>query len=106
GSHDEEFEEEELESFDLRVVYAKGRTGFQESKAFDWPEGSLVAGRYEVCGYIGTAAFSTALHCRDLRRRRGEDSVCLKVIKNNKDFFDQSLDEIKLLQRIKEGGDP
>lgn len=49
GSHDEEFEEEELESFDLRVVYAKGRTGFQESKAFDWPEGSLVAGRYEVC---------------------------------------------------------
>lgn len=32
--------------------------------------------------------------------------MCLKVIKNNKDFFDQSLDEIKLLQRIKEGGDP
>ena len=28
-------------------------------------------------------------------------SVCLKVIKNNKDFFDQSLDEIKLLQYIK-----
>lgn len=48
GGHDEDFEEEELESFNLRVVYAKGRTGFQESKAFDWPEGSLVAGRYEV----------------------------------------------------------
>lgn len=60
----------------------------------------------QVCGYIGTAAFSTALHCRDLRRRRGEDSVCLKVIKNNKDFFDQSLDEIKLLQRLKERGNP
>ena len=29
----------------------------------------------------------------------GEDAlVCLKVIKNNKDFFDQSLDEIKLLR--------
>lgn len=60
----------------------------------------------QVCGYIGKAAFSTALECRDLRRRRGEDAVCLKVIKNNKDFFDQSLDEIKLLQRIKDGGDP
>ena len=27
--------------------------------------------------------------------------VCLKVISNNKDFFDQSLDEIKLLTTIK-----
>lgn len=60
----------------------------------------------QVCGYIGKAAFSTALECRDLRRERGRDAVCLKVIKNNKDFFDQSLDEIKLLHRIKAGGDP
>lgn len=26
--------------------------------------------------------------------------VCVKIIKNNKDFFDQSLDEIKLLKYI------
>ena len=32
--------------------------------------------------------------------------VCLKVIKNSKDFFDQSLDEIKLLQYINSNGDP
>lgn len=32
--------------------------------------------------------------------------VCLKIIKNNKDFFDQSLDEIKLLQYLKDSGDP
>jgi serine/threonine protein kinase len=31
--------------------------------------------------------------------------VCLKVIKNSKDFFDQSLDEIKLLQYINAHGD-
>ena len=31
--------------------------------------------------------------------------VCLKVIKNSKDFFDQSLDEIKLLQYINSNGD-
>lgn len=45
---DEEDEEEELECFHLRVVYAKDKTGFQESKTFNWPVGSLVAGRYEV----------------------------------------------------------
>ena len=27
--------------------------------------------------------------------------VCIKIIKNNKDFFDQSLDEIKLLRCLK-----
>ncbi|CAN0356261.1 unnamed protein product [Hapterophycus canaliculatus] len=113
GVEEQDNDDDELESFDLRIVYARGRTGFQESKAFDWPGGSVVAGRYEasgcsnsVCGYIGKAAFSTALECRDLLRERGRDAVCLKVIKNNKDFFDQSLDEIKLLQRIKTGGDP
>jgi hypothetical protein len=26
--------------------------------------------------------------------------VCVKIIKNNKDFFDQSLDEIKLLKYV------
>ncbi|CAN0104239.1 unnamed protein product, partial [Laminaria digitata] len=62
--------------------------------------------RGQVCGFIGKAAFSTALECRDLRRPRGHDRVCLKVIKNNKDFLDQSLDEIKLLQRIKKYGHP
>jgi serine/threonine protein kinase len=29
-----------------------------------------------------------------------------QVIKNNKDFFDQSLDEIKLLQRLSKHGNP
>jgi hypothetical protein len=36
----------------------------------------------------------------------GNEWVCLKVIKNSKDFFDQSLDEIKLLQYINSKGDP
>lgn len=31
--------------------------------------------------------------------------MCLKIIKNCKDFFDQSLDEIKLLQYINANGD-
>ena len=47
---------------------------------------------------MGSAAFSKAVQCLDLHT--GE-SVCIKIIKNNKDFFDQSLDEIKLLQYIK-----
>jgi hypothetical protein len=65
------------------------------------------------------------LQCVDLCAEEGEAQwVCLKVlrfqhftvgallsrfvqvIKNSKDFFDQSMDEIKLLQYINSKGDP
>jgi len=31
--------------------------------------------------------------------------VCMKIIENNKDYFDQSIDEIKLLRFINYNGD-
>lgn len=47
--------------------------------------------------YLGSAAFSKVVQAHDLYS--GMD-VCLKIIKNDKDFFDQSLDEIKLLKFV------
>ena len=49
--------------------------------------------------YLGSAAFSKAVQCLDLHT--GE-MVCVKIIKNNKDFFDQSLDEVMLLDYLKQ----
>jgi serine/threonine protein kinase len=93
--------------FNLKVIFEPNRTGFEESKDFQHPKGSIIGGRYEVSDVLGSAAFSTALQCVDLAAEDDEDEwVCLKVIKNNKDFFDQSLDEIKLLQFINSRGDP
>ena len=37
--------------------------------------------------------------------RQYHDEVCLKVIKNTKDFFDQSLDEIKILELLRQTGE-
>lgn len=58
---------------------------------------SVMAGRYYVTEYLGSAAFSRVVQAHDLQM--GID-VCLKIIKNDKDFFDQSLDEIKLLKLV------
>jgi serine/threonine protein kinase len=58
---------------------------------------SVIAGRYYVAEYLGSAAFSKVVQVHDLQT--GMD-VCLKIIKNDKDFFDQSLDEIKLLKFV------
>lgn len=73
------------------------RTGFEEDKNFHVVLNSVIAGRYHVTEYLGSAAFSKAIQAHDLHT--GMD-VCVKIIKNNKDFFDQSLDEIKLLKHV------
>ncbi|XP_076926726.1 uncharacterized protein LOC143590007 [Bidens hawaiensis] len=87
-------QEEEYETFNLKIVHRKNRTGFEEDKNFHVVLNSVIAGRYHVSEYLGSAAFSKA---HDLHT--GMD-VCVKIIKNNKDFFDQSLDEIKLLKFV------
>lgn len=58
---------------------------------------SIIASRYYVAEFLGSAAFSKVVQAHDLYS--GMD-VCLKIIKNDKDFFDQSLDEIKLLKFV------
>lgn len=92
-----------LESFDLRVIYDAGRTGFEDNKDFPISPGTIIAGRYKITEYIGSAAFSRAVQAIDLKHNA---YVCVKIVRNSKDFFDQSLDEIKLLHYINCNGDP
>ncbi|KAM1054086.1 hypothetical protein FF1_001518 [Malus domestica] len=87
--------DEDYEVFELRIVHRKNRTGFEESKDFPIVLKTVIASRYYVTEYLGSAAFSKVVQAHDLHA--GVD-VCLKIIKNDKEFFDQSLDEIKLLK--------
>lgn len=47
--------------------------------------------RYTVTKHLGHAAFSRAVAAVDAVTGM---NVCLKVIRSNKDFLDQSLDEV------------
>ncbi|KAG6670260.1 dual specificity tyrosine-phosphorylation-regulated kinase 2 [Carya illinoinensis] len=89
--------EDEYEVFDLRIIHRKNRTGFEENKDLPIVLNTVIAGRYYMTEYLGSAAFSKVVQAHDLHT--GMD-VCLKIIKNDKDFFDQSLDEIKLLKLV------
>ncbi|XP_009588948.1 uncharacterized protein LOC107803643 isoform X1 [Nicotiana tabacum] len=89
--------EDEFDVFNLRIIHRKNRTGFEESKDLPIVLNSIIAGRYYVTEYLGSAAFSKVIQAHDMHT--GID-VCLKIIKNDKDFFDQSLDEIKLLKFV------
>ncbi|CAI0415914.1 unnamed protein product [Linum tenue] len=115
---------EECEVFELRIIHRKNRdlktsfgilnymlfcfvlfcfsvmvirTGFEENKDLPIVNNTVIGGRYYITEYLGSAAFSKVVQAQDLHT--GVD-VCLKIIKNDKDFFDQSLDEIKLLKLV------
>lgn len=84
--------------YNLKVVFDREKTGFEETREFQIIYGSIIGGRYQVMEYLGSAAFSKAIRCFDLHTN---EEVCMKIIENNKDYFDQSIDEIKLLRFIK-----
>eukprot|EP01043_Picozoa_sp_COSAG02_P012746 COSAG02_NODE_498_length_21087_cov_33.272394_14_plen_566_part_00 len=86
-----------VESMDLRIIYRPQHTGFEPHQEFPIVPGDLVAGRYTVLDTLGTASFCTAVHA--LQTDTGTN-VCLKIIKNSKDNFDQALDEVKLLKLV------
>ncbi|GKZ00473.1 hypothetical protein MPSEU_000999800 [Mayamaea pseudoterrestris] len=98
----------DLEFFHLPVIFKSHVTGFEPTKDMYLEAGNIVAGQYLVEGELGSAAFSTAYRCIDLSSDGdgpdGHQEVCLKVIKNTKDFFDQSLDEIKILELLRQTG--
>lgn len=92
-----ESKDDNFEIFNLRIIHRKNRTGFEENKDFPIMINSIIAGRYYITEFLGSAAFSKVIQAHDLYSGM---EVCLKIIKNDKDFFDQSLDEIKLLKFV------
>lgn len=50
----------------IQVIFERHRTGFEETKDYTPPVNTIIAGRYQVQDYLGTAVFSTAIQCLDL----------------------------------------
>ncbi|KAG7386488.1 hypothetical protein PHYPSEUDO_015588 [Phytophthora pseudosyringae] len=94
---DDDGEPKEYEVFQLRIIREKNRTGFEPNKDWRPRAGTLIGDRYKVEMAIGEAVFSRTYKCIDTTT---DQSVCLKIIKNNKEYFDQGLDEIRVLEYI------
>ena len=96
------YKNEFIDAYNLKFIVDRERTGFEESKDFKIVINNLIAGRYQILAYLGNAAFSKAVKCLDIKENK---LVCLKIIENHKDYFDQSLGEIKVLKYINANGD-
>ena len=75
---DDEAVARQFDVLQLAVYHRRGATGFEESKELSLSVGSLVAGRYRVLDYLGSAAFSNAVQAADLKTG---GLVCLKIVK-------------------------
>ena len=83
-----EFDSVIYDCYNLRIVFDREKTGFEETKDFPIVINSIIAGRYQVVEYLGSAAFSKAIQCYDIHT---EQMVCMKIIENNKDYFDHRI---------------
>ena len=92
-----------FECYQLKVISVTSRTGLEPCKVFPITPGTVIAGRYRIERHMGTAAFSRAVAATDLY---SQQSVCIKIIENSKEFLDQSFDEIKILLYLNKSGDP
>ncbi|KAH0573622.1 Kinase, CMGC DYRK [Spironucleus salmonicida] len=95
-----------ISSSNLRVYYDPLRTGAVDvpvnvSDDADVPfaAGETICDRYQLIKMCGSATFSNCFSAIDLEQNK---HICLKIIKNDKEFLDQALDEIHLLELIKE----
>ena len=73
-------------------------TGAQASNEDEEPVfalGETILGKYRVEENCGNATFSSCYRVRELATGR---ELCLKVVKGEKDFVDQALDEARLLR--------
>ncbi|KAF0690832.1 Aste57867_17820 [Aphanomyces stellatus] len=92
----------EYETMRLRIVRERNRTGFEPSQEFQPEPGALVGGQYQIERLLGEAVFSQTYKAIDTRTGA---VVCLKVIRNSKEYFDQGIDEIRVLEYLNAAGD-
>ena len=61
-----EFDKTIYGCYSLKVVFDREKTGFEETKDFPIVINAIIAGRFQVVEYLGSAAFSKALQCYDI----------------------------------------
>ena len=86
---------EDHEIIHIPYVYESTTTSSVNDKTV--APGESITERYRVEKIIASTHFSTVIQCLDLFERK---KVCLKMIHNQKETFDQGLDEIKIMNLL------
>ncbi|KNB45134.1 2-hydroxyacid dehydrogenase [Blastocystis sp. subtype 4] len=88
-----------VDFFLLPVFYTPRICGCAPETAIQVKPNAYIADRYLVIRQLGKATFSVTVECIDMRGDVN-NRLCLKIIRNGDFFFDQSLDEIRVLRYL------
>ncbi|KAG6471780.1 hypothetical protein ZIOFF_069226 [Zingiber officinale] len=67
--------------------------------------GEVLDGRYEVIAAHGKGVFSTVVRVKDLKARKSDPEVAIKIIRNNETMYKAGQDELVILKKLA-GADP
>ncbi len=67
--------------YDLKIIYDRDKTGFEEQRDIKIVINEVLAGKYQIISNLGQAQFSNAIEVKDLTNHQ---RYCLKIIQNNK----------------------
>jgi len=88
---------EEHEQIYIPYIYHPSKTGLEDFESFPLVLGQVIAERFKVECIIASTNFSIVAECHDMFQRK---QVCLKIINNQKETFDQGLDEVKVMKTL------
>eukprot|EP01136_Pigoraptor_vietnamica_P026988 Opistho-1_new@82704 len=95
----------DFDSFMLRVVCDRDHTiAERQACGGDFPvvPNDVIVGRYRVVGLIASSVFGHAVHCIDMV---SGSAVCVKIMRRERGYLEQGLDEIRLLRAVSADGD-
>ena len=85
-------------TIEIPYIFAPNHTGFEITKDFPVVIGKIIAERYRIDRIIANTQNSCVLACMDLTKKI---KVCVKVVENDKASFERGLNEIRVLETLK-----
>lgn len=81
----------------LKIIVQREKTYLEDRADLKLKPGEIFGGKYKIQGVLGRTGFSRVYSAIDILQKQ---EVCLKIIDGNKTYFDQSIEEVKMIRMI------
>ena len=89
-------------AFSNKIIVQREKTYLEDRADLKLRPGEILGGKYRILNVIGKTGFSRVYSATDILQKT---DVCLKIIDGNKTYFDQSIEEVKMIRMISKNCD-
>lgn len=80
-----------------QIIVQREKTYLEDRTDLKLKPGEILGGKYKIQRILGKTGFSRVYSATDILQKQ---EVCLKIIDGNKTYFDQSIEEVKMIRMI------